>query len=202
MNSSQMEMLSVKSTVERTLNGYAISHLSDNDVTPQQRVNNFFNDVERYVAMLFVSGQIDNNYLVRSTHQGIEVKFTTRGQYTCVNFLLPEELRWTVRKMISRKTEYETIAYKEAYVDTKPGTYGNITVDPKDYIGDVRNMVTELEEFNKYSPDDFLDFETAHNGREDALGHLTAAEEDALKTVLLKDTKWSILPDEVGNIKS
>ncbi len=91
MDKKQMEMLSVKSAIERTIQGYISTYttLSGNNS------KEFFQAVERSVAAFFVSGQIDNNYLVRSINSGdIEIRFSTHGHYTCLTMFLPDPLKW------------------------------------------------------------------------------------------------------------
>lgn len=89
MNKSQMAMLSVKSAIERTIGAYIASY------APTSDYKGFYAEIERYVASLFVSRQITNEYTVRSAPNGnIEVNFVTDGQHSTVHYLLPSALRW------------------------------------------------------------------------------------------------------------
>lgn len=95
MNKDQMEMLSVKNAIERTVQSQITAMLSRTyaaaDVSKY-----FFEYVERYVAGLFVSGQINNDYQVRSDINGdLVVAFSTCGQKVDTTFMLPNFLRWT-----------------------------------------------------------------------------------------------------------
>lgn len=89
MNKDQLAMLSVKSAIERTVQAYISVYSQSSDY------KGFFAEVERYVASLFVSRQISNNYSVRTTTKGdVEIKFVANGQYSSLLVLLPNEVRW------------------------------------------------------------------------------------------------------------
>ena len=93
INNSYTEMLSVKSAIERTVQGYITVYSTVAQESNQ--VDQFFTAVERYVAALYVSGQIDNNYFVRTTNTGdLEISFVARTQHTRMTFLLPPTLMW------------------------------------------------------------------------------------------------------------
>lgn len=101
MTKYQMEMLSAKSAIERAVQGY-IATYSRMDASPDT-VNQFFDTVEKLVAAMFVSGQINNNYLVRADNVGnLHIAMTVGQHNTQLTFLLPISLRWTVEKMIPK----------------------------------------------------------------------------------------------------
>lgn len=132
MNEQQMKMLSVKSAMERVIQGLITSYeLSGTS-------KEFFSGVERLVASFFVSGQIDNNHLVRSTQRGdLEIRFSTGGQFTCLSILLPESLQWKVE--IAQKKE-ESI---------RKAIAGDTRIDPssgKTFIFNGNSWIAVLEE--------------------------------------------------------
>lgn len=95
MTKDQMEMLSVKSAIERTIAGLAASYTADVWKDVEAQITGFFSDVERYVASLYVSRQIDSDFAVCSTNNGIKVVFSTRGHFSQVTYFLPKELWWS-----------------------------------------------------------------------------------------------------------
>jgi len=90
MDNKQMKMVSVKSTMERMIQAMIASY------EPLKDADAFFTAVERMVAGLFASQQIDNNYLVRPSGKNIEIKFSTGGHYSCLTYMLPPSLEWKV----------------------------------------------------------------------------------------------------------
>ncbi len=94
MNKQQQEMLSVKSAIERTVAG-VIAALTAS-TTDSKGYQHLFSEVERYIASLFVSYQITNNYSVRATDSGdICISFQSiDGHFGVVNYLLPPNLKW------------------------------------------------------------------------------------------------------------
>lgn len=96
MNKSQMEMVSVKNAIERTIAGLVATYTKDLWSDPAQQVQQFFGEVERYVASLFVSRQITNDFSVTSSAMGINVRFVTpTGDHSAVNYMLPAVLMWS-----------------------------------------------------------------------------------------------------------
>lgn len=170
-------MFQTKRSLEYALTDFINANLSTPAVTPEQRVTNFFTDVERYVAQQFVNGKIDNNFIVRPTSSGIEVQFTHCGNCSRTTFLLPEELRWSVTKMIPRKVEAAVTSHWDADLDRE--MYNRYTL-------------------NHASPEseDYIAFEAEHNNRPDKYGHITKAEEESYKQVQINGNTWLVLPDE------
>lgn len=60
MNKQQMEMLSVKSAIERTANGLIASF----STIPNPNADLLYDEISRYMASLFASRQIDQDYRV------------------------------------------------------------------------------------------------------------------------------------------
>lgn len=60
MNKQQMEMLSVKSAIERTANGLIASF----STIPNPNADLLYDEICRYMASLFASRQIDQDYRV------------------------------------------------------------------------------------------------------------------------------------------
>lgn len=83
-----MMMISVKSTMERMIQALIASYEPLNDS------NTFFTAVERMVAGLFASQQIDSNYIVRPSGKNIEIRFSTGGHSSCLTYMLPSSLEW------------------------------------------------------------------------------------------------------------
>lgn len=92
MNASQMEMLSVKSAIERTVAGLIVSYSANTRPTPTSVSENLYNDICRYMASLFASQQIDRDYKVELARNNINVTFWTRGNATGLTFLVPYKL--------------------------------------------------------------------------------------------------------------
>lgn len=114
MNEEQMEMLSVKSAIERMVQNY-INTYSTNG-TPE----GFFDAVERMVASFFVGQQIGNTYQIRSTPEGtLEISFSSGAHGTRVTFLLPEILQWRIK---SPKASLAPLTVHEGDVRMSPLT--------------------------------------------------------------------------------
>lgn len=118
MDKKQKEMLSVKSAIERTIQSY----ISTYTTLTGNNSKEFFQAVERSIAAFFVSSQIDNNYIVRSTTSGdVEVYFSSHGHCTCLTMLLPESLKWKldVVKQIPSNIVKADVAdeWKVPYID-------------------------------------------------------------------------------------
>jgi hypothetical protein len=105
MDKKQMEMLSVKSAIERMVQNYISTY------TTTGSYKEFFDAVERLVASFYVGHQIDNNYLVRSVGLGLEIAFTTKGHGTRITFMLPENLRWKVSVAKPQQPDTGTMEY-------------------------------------------------------------------------------------------
>ena len=88
MNASQMQMLSVKSAIERTVSGLIVSYATN----PSTAADNMYNDVCRYMASLFASQQIDRDYRVELLNNNLSVAFWSRGNSTSLSFLLPYKI--------------------------------------------------------------------------------------------------------------
>lgn len=82
MNNQQMAMLGVKSTIERNVFGL-MSMYRDKPISI------FWNEVNKSVALLFVSFQIDRSFSIDATHQKLSIEFETNGHHSFVEFLLP-----------------------------------------------------------------------------------------------------------------
>lgn len=95
MDRSQMEMLSVKSAIERTLSSYVAVHTEIKDGYACLNFTPFIEDVERYVAAMFAGGQIERDFSVSSsaTSGCVEVLFAVGQQRSRVTFLMPPGLR-------------------------------------------------------------------------------------------------------------
>lgn len=94
MDEKQMEMLSVKSAIERTVQNYINVYFFQAREGVENSCNQLFNTVERLIASFFVGQQIDNNYVVRSLKTGdLEISFTTNGHCTTLTFILPDQLK-------------------------------------------------------------------------------------------------------------
>lgn len=94
MNKEQMQMLSVKSAIERMVQNYINAFQANG--TPKQ----FFDAVERMVASFFVGQQIENNFIVRAGAQGdLEISFTAHKHCSRITFMLPETLLWKIEKL-------------------------------------------------------------------------------------------------------
>lgn len=90
MNVYQKEMLSVKNAIERMVQGQ-ISSFSKNPDTNSADL--LFSQVDRFIAGLYVSGQIESVYSVSVTGDNqLEISFGCAGQKSTVTFLLPREL--------------------------------------------------------------------------------------------------------------
>lgn len=90
MNAYQKEMLSVKNAIERMVQGQ-ISSFSKNPDTNSADL--LFSQVDRFIAGLYVSGQIESVYSVSVTGGNqLEISFGCAGQKSTVTFLLPREL--------------------------------------------------------------------------------------------------------------
>lgn len=120
MNKAQMEMLSVKSAIERTITGYTTSYSTTTFQGPEN-VNKFFDVVERFVASLFVSGQINNDYVVRPSNLGIEVTFSSGKQFSRLDLMLPDCLQWKERRQIPQ--EVELASYKARVTEGDSGAF-------------------------------------------------------------------------------
>lgn len=88
MNRAQMEMLSVKSAIERTVAGLLATH-AYLDVSSRERTTKLLQAVSQYTAALYASGQLE---AARVTLDGscVVVAFDARGQTSTLTFLLPE----------------------------------------------------------------------------------------------------------------
>ncbi len=86
MNKSQMEMLSVKSAIERTVHSLVSSY----STAPDQE--GLYTELCRYMAGLFASKQISNDYQVTIRGQSLEVRFITAGNISKLTFLLPSNM--------------------------------------------------------------------------------------------------------------
>ena len=88
MNNSQMDMLSVKSAIERTVRGLVASYTSTCGTKPD-----LYNDVCRYMAGLFASKQITRNYTVSIEKKSLDVSFESNAKhYSKLSFLLPSPM--------------------------------------------------------------------------------------------------------------
>lgn len=94
MTKDQMEMLSVKSAIERTVAGLIASYTTSVWKDTEAQITGFFSDVQRYIASLYVSRQIDSNFCVWSTDTTLKVEFTAHGHHSHVTYLLPISLQW------------------------------------------------------------------------------------------------------------
>jgi hypothetical protein len=134
MDRKQMEMLSVKSAIERMVQNYISAYSTTGSY------KEFFTAVERLVASFFVSGQIESNYLVRSTTKGdLEVRFTACKHCTGLTFLLPEQLRWRV-DVVKRETAFEP--FTVSICETQPDALileSTIRVNPAGHLEIYKN---------------------------------------------------------------
>lgn len=86
MNKHQMEMLSVKSAVERTVQGLISSYSQ----IPLPNPHGLYEEICRYMASLFASRQIDQDYQVERGVSGkLEITFRTQGQISSLTFMPP-----------------------------------------------------------------------------------------------------------------
>lgn len=88
MNKSQMAMLSVKSAIERTVQGYLASYAA----SKQNQQTDLYNDICRYMAGLFASRQIDRDYVVGVRNRSLEVSFTVAGNKSHLSFMVPSTI--------------------------------------------------------------------------------------------------------------
>lgn len=88
MNKSQMAMLSVKSAIERTVQGYLASYAT----SKQNQQTDLYNDICRYMAGLFASCQIDRDYIVGVRNRSLEVSFTVAGNKSHLSFMVPSTI--------------------------------------------------------------------------------------------------------------
>jgi len=88
MDRRQMEMLSVKSAVERTVQGYLASY------TKNGNKGDLYNELCRYMAGLFASKQINRDYLVslRDGPGNLEVRFSVGSHISNLTFMLPRHM--------------------------------------------------------------------------------------------------------------
>lgn len=86
MNRSQMEMLSVKSAIERTIHAM----VSAQATTKRSDYGDLYNEACRYMASLFASKQIDRDYVVHVQGKNLEIKFKAMGNWSCLTFMLPQ----------------------------------------------------------------------------------------------------------------
>jgi hypothetical protein len=95
MNNEQMQMLSVKSALERTIQAFSAARAACDGTTSEHRFHCLLEDVEKYVAALFASNQIDRDFTVNSsmTLGYIEVRFSTQGHQSTLTVMLPASLR-------------------------------------------------------------------------------------------------------------
>lgn len=170
-------MLQTKLSLENAIHQFVVANIEKKDLTVQQRVNEFYTDVERYVAQQFIDGKINSDYVVRPYSMGIEVIFTVGPNCAKTTFITPDELRWTVSRMIPRKVK----------VEVQP--HWDISADQlyRDHV--LKHASPESEEY--------IQFEADHNNRKDRYGHLTKAEEESYKEVQLNGNTWLVLPDEI-----
>lgn len=112
MNKDQMEMLSIKSAIERTVSGYIAAFKTSGDCS------GFLCEIERYLAALFVSNQITNDHSVVLNKKDIDVRFVARGQYCTLTFLIPSELQ---PKPEPPKTQAPNVLVQDRYeLDIRP----------------------------------------------------------------------------------
>lgn len=85
MDRSQMEMLSVKNAIERTLSSYVAVHSFIEDGCSNIDYPSFIEDVEKYIAALFAGGQIERDFAVSSSQTSgrVEVTFAVNTQRSC-----------------------------------------------------------------------------------------------------------------------
>lgn len=86
MASNQQEMFSVKNAIERTVHAYFTVHAKTESQTKLQDV---VEDVRKYVAALYVSGQIAPDFTVSASSKAIDVQFTFNGQLSRTSYLVP-----------------------------------------------------------------------------------------------------------------
>ena len=88
MDRRQMEMLSVKSAIERTIQGYLASFAKSGNK------GDLYNELCRYMAGLFASKQINRDYLVslRDGPGNLEVRFSVGSHISKLTFLLPKHM--------------------------------------------------------------------------------------------------------------
>lgn len=86
MISNQQEMLSVKNAIERTVHAYFTTHATTESKTKEQDV---VEDVRKYVAALYVSGQIASDFTVKASNVSIDVTFTFNGHHNTTSYLIP-----------------------------------------------------------------------------------------------------------------
>jgi len=124
MDKNQMEMLSVKSAIERMVQNYISTYQATGSY------KEFFTAVERLVASFFVGQQIDNSYLVRSIHAGrtLEIRFSTQGHCTRITFLLPDSLKWRTLDPSKEKPYNPPSMFDDFFF---PGRYKNTNERPQ-----------------------------------------------------------------------
>jgi len=86
MNRNQQEMLSVKSAIERTIQGLVTSYSQ----APLPNPYGLYEEICRYMASLFASRQIDQDYQVERKVDGrLDITFRTHDQISSLSFLPP-----------------------------------------------------------------------------------------------------------------
>ena len=82
MNNNQNQMLSVKNAIEQAVQVYEAVFRNTGCG------DDFLAAVERHVAALFVSGQIDRDFRVIRTDYNLTINFTAHGNISCLTFLI------------------------------------------------------------------------------------------------------------------
>lgn len=147
MNDEQMQMLSVKSALERTIQAFSAARAAYDGTTSEHRFHCLLEDVEKYVAALFASNQIDRDFAVNSsmTFGHIEVKFSTQGHQSTLTVMLPASLRSTEAAWpfptSARHAEMELVSNVPSVEETLP--YPDAMYVPFD---DYQDAVAELNQ--------------------------------------------------------
>lgn len=131
MNQAQMEMLSVKSAIERTVAGLFSTYASLY-TTPSERANKLTQAASQYTASLYASGQIESACVTLEEKQ-LSIAFSAGGHTSAVSFLLPTAF---ISKATPTRREDPLPSVEHISFDDSPAVSENCTQETYASRGD------------------------------------------------------------------